>query len=378
MKLFRKILAILLLLAVPSVAEANAGTPLMWASMLHLVFGNLLIGIAEGALLAKVFGLSARRCIGLLIMANYLSAWLGGLFIGNAIAKVLPMGLHNAWPLLWLMVFMTYALTLLIEYPFVAIAFRGDSSWRQKSIRGSLIIQTLSYFFIFGWYWLASGTSLYTKTEVVAISSISLPEKVLVYFISVEDGDIYMGSLQDRQWKKIFDLNSSRQNDRLFARPSDKNVNSWDLVARLDTDDRQKPNLVTVAEQFSFNSPQRDDILTALPQDESSWFNFGPVSRLGEAQSSKWDFSSGFWPIEGLSGTEKISGERVWVSLETPFVAWVVRNVVHLPTDKVLLQLGDDQICIYDPEKKQIALVAQGRGPIAVLQNNHSIKVINL
>jgi hypothetical protein len=47
-------------------------------------------------------------------------------------------------------------------------------------------------------------------------------------------------------------------------------------------------------------------------------------------------------------------------------VAWAVRNAVHLPGDTVLLQLGDNQICLYDPEKKQIALVARGRGPIAV------------
>ena len=46
---------------------------------------------------------------------------------------------------------------------------------------------------------------------------------------------------------------------------------------------------------------------------------------------------------------------------------WIVRLVTHLPTDQVLFQLGGDQICLYDPEKKQVALVARGRGPIAVI-----------
>jgi hypothetical protein len=35
---------------------------------------------------------------------------------------------------------------------------------------------------------------------------------------------------------------------------------------------------------------------------------------------------------------------------------------------KVLLQLGFTQICVYDPKKEQIALLARGRGPIAVIE----------
>ena len=33
---------------VPQIASANAGTPLMWAGLLHLVVGNALIGFGEG------------------------------------------------------------------------------------------------------------------------------------------------------------------------------------------------------------------------------------------------------------------------------------------------------------------------------------------
>jgi hypothetical protein len=49
---------------------------------------------------------------------------------------------------------------------------------------------------------------------------------------------------------------------------------------------------------------------------------------------------------------------------------WYVRNATHLPTDKILLQLAKDQICIYDPEKEQIAFLAKGRGPIAVMEKD--------
>ena len=49
-----------LLVSVPLTARADAGTPLMWAGMLHLVFGNAIIGIFEGLILAWLFKLSKK------------------------------------------------------------------------------------------------------------------------------------------------------------------------------------------------------------------------------------------------------------------------------------------------------------------------------
>jgi hypothetical protein len=81
---------------IPQVASANAGTPLMWAGMLHLTLGNALIGIGEGLLIARVFQLPKRRCIGWMIAANYLSAWVGGIGL-NMIASQMDWNLYNAW-----------------------------------------------------------------------------------------------------------------------------------------------------------------------------------------------------------------------------------------------------------------------------------------
>ncbi len=62
----------------PAVAVANAGTPLMWARGIHLFIGNLAIGIGEGCLPAILFRKRAAPCIGVMIAANYFSAWIGG------------------------------------------------------------------------------------------------------------------------------------------------------------------------------------------------------------------------------------------------------------------------------------------------------------
>lgn len=361
------------IVALPSAALANAGTPLMWAGMLHLVFGNLLIGLLEGYLLAKIFGLHKGKSIGILILANYFSAWVGGLFLRGAIVRALPLDLYNAWFFFWAMVVLTYLMTLVLEFPFVALAFRRNPQWLRKSIRGSLVIQTVSYLLLFGWYWLASGTSLYTRMEIVQLSAMSLPEKVLMYFIAADDGNVYRMRLPTAERHKVFDLASTDANDRLFVRASSENSNRWDLVARLVAEDRRNPKLITIEGAFAAEAaPSWRSAHTDPPQEEDSWFNFGQSARLDTAKNSQWEFWSGFWPIEGLRGTQTNTGEQVHFSFETPFGAWNVRNATLLPSDKVLFQMGQDQICIFDPTAKRVALVTKGRGPVAVMEDDRS------
>ena len=62
-----------------------------------------------------------------------------------------------------------------------------------------------------------------------------------------------------------------------------------------------------------------------------------------------------------------MTSESVRFSYETPFGAWTVRNAVHLPYDKVLFQLGDDQICAFDPVRRRVGLLWRGRGPVPVI-----------
>ncbi len=358
----KKISAILLicLCGMPTVALANAGTPLMWASMIHLVIGNAFIGILEGTLLAKIFSLKKVKTVGIIILANYFSAWLGGLFLGQAIVKHLPIDLNNAWFYFWLMVFITYCITLLLEFPFVVFCLRGDSKWLSKSLWGSLAIQSVSYTIIFGWYWAASGVSLFTQAQVVAPLSISLPRDVDLYFISSTDGNVYRMLINSSTQEKVFELHSVDHNDRLLFRPDSEK--RWVLDARLSTSDPKIPKIVKIADF----APQNPTYISS--GSEGTWSIFGQVPKLGNANASAWEFKAGFWPIEGLHGTKKSTAEKVHISFETPFVAWNVRNAVHLPTDKVLFQLGDDQICVYDPLKKQVALLARGRGPIVLLK----------
>ena len=364
-----QLLVLVSLVALPQQAAANAGTPLMWAGIIHLVIGNALIGLLEGVLLGRLFHVPRTKAIVAMIAANYASAWFGGLFIRGAMVKALPMDPTNGWFWFWVMVVVTFGLTLILEWPFVAWGFRGVQHWLTRSVRASLVIQSSSYVLLFAWYWMASGTSLYTKMHVVASEDLSLPESVLVYFIAPSDGNVYRRDLMGGDERRICELYSKDDNDRLFVRPSATDPNHWDLVARLETGDHRNPRFVAVLTNLDVEAaPDWRSTHTDPPDYEGTWFSFGKVQALGMATNSQWEFWAGFWPVEGLRASRKETGDRLRFSYETPFGAWTVRNAVHLPTDKVLFQLGDDQICGFDPAERRVALLWHGRGPVPMIE----------
>ncbi len=349
---------------------ANGITPLMFATALHLVFGNALIGLGEGLLLAWLFSLPKGKSISVMILANYASAWLCGLFFGNAIVDdALPMNLNNVRMWFWVMVAATYCMTLLLEWPFIAWCFRGTRDWFRRSVRASLVVQSVSYILLFGWYWMVSDTSLYSRMNVVASADLSLPESVLVYFISPADGDVYKRQLTGGSEQKIFELHSTNRYDRLFIRQSRVDSNRWDLVARFETKVRSAPHFVDVLTNMMVEAaPDWYTIHADSPQEEGKWTSPGRIQSLGSATNSHWEFGVGGGPLEYLRVWNKTTGESVHFSYETPFDAWRVWNAVHLPTDKVLFQLGWDQICAFDPVRRRVGLLWKGRSPVPVIE----------
>jgi hypothetical protein len=361
----------LALVAVPSSALADAGTPLMWVGALHLAMGNLIIGAAEGLILAKLFSLKKLKCVWLLIPANYFSAWVGYFFLEPPLFRFLHMDLNNGWTWFWVLVFVTYLMTLVLEWPFVALCFRGSPGWLKRSLKGNFVVQTISYVVLFGWYWAASGTSLYTQMRVVSPKEISLPESVVLYFIAESDGNISARLLASGESREIFNLRSTNKEDRLFVRPSRGRSNYFDLVARLESGAYHDTHLVEIERGFAKQAVLDWHATLDPPQNEGTWFNFGPVPRLGAAAKSDWNFETDFWPIEGFFGENKAKGARIHFSFETPFGAWAARNATQLPGDKVVFQLGENQICVMDPNAKTIALLVHGRGPVAAIPDDN-------
>ncbi len=341
----------------------------MWAGMLHLAIGNALIGILEAVLIAWRFRVSRRKAAALMILANYFSAWLGGVFLNRRLLGSLDLDLNNGWRWFWIMAVFTYLLTLLLEWPFVALCFRRVEHWFARSFQANVLAQSASYSLLFGWYWLASGTSLYTELHVTSPAALCLPQNVVVYYISNKDGSVYRRPLAASEPIKVCDAHSTNSDDRLFMRPSSNGAGTWDLVARLETSGSREPELLNVLTNLAVDAAlDARAANTSPPKFEGTSFNFGPASSLGGATNTQWEFWSGFWPIEGMVAENKTAGEKLHFCYETPFGAWTVRNAVHLPSDKVLFQLGDDQICALDPKSRAIALLWHGKGPVPVIE----------
>lgn len=361
----RRILLMLLVgvvTLIPQVASANAGTPLMWAGMLHLVFGNAFIGLGEGLLIALVFKRPKARCIGLMIAANYFSAWLGGWALVGGIAAKLDWNLYTAWRLFWAFVFLTYLMTVLLELPFIALCFWRQEKWFLRSFKASLLAQTASYVLLFGWYWGASGKSLYTHMNVVPPSEIRLPDNLQLYYISTQDGRVHQGS------QVLGSITSTNKNDRLLIRPIAGQTNQWELAVRLDARRDEDAIISTVLSPIESSATAAEPNEEHRPTGRDTWFNFGNVSVMGGQSNTNWEIRTGFWPIEGMRFKNNQTGESTHFSWETLFSQWNARNAILLPNDRVIFQLGQDQICIVELTTKKIALLARGRGPTAVLK----------
>ncbi|MEI8372197.1 MAG: hypothetical protein WCJ35_05085 [Planctomycetota bacterium] len=349
----------------PAVAYADAGTPLMWASTLHLLFGNAVIGVAEGLILAFLFRLKGASCVAIMIASNYFSAWVGGVFLISTITDSLSLDLYNAWRWLWCMVVVSYGITLVLEWPFIAICLRNTNGWFRKSIWGSLVVQSASYLVLFGWYWTASGKTLYTDLVIVQPSAMSLPKDAILYYMAENNDDVYVRDMGHDETRKICALTSSENSDRLFLNESRVTAGHWDLIVGLNP-------LVEQPDPNPSNRTVSADLMCSVAEAPlASLWPGGEVPRF-RADKSGWLFYFG-WMAGRLTGENTINGRNVLVSLDTPFVRWPVYCPTQLPSGQVIFQLGRNQICILDPDERKIAMLAKGRWPVITIVGGERI-----
>ncbi len=360
MKKSKLITLVIILTAFPSTVFANAATPLMLVSFFHLFIGNAIIGIIEGLILSKIFKLKKVKSILLLISANYFSAWIGYFLLDGFYHNIFFLNLYNAYFYYWKMVFIAYIATLIFEWPFIFLCFSKFKSNFKKSIYGTLLIQTISYFLLFGGYWIICPPTLYSEMNIVPASEISLPKNVTLYFINNEDGDIYSMNFSTNKTTHIFSLSSEGMRDRLGVQPSATNSNKWDLFVRTKFSRYAAPNNILKILELS-------SIIAPFQKNKS--FRSNNKAILGSATNSNWKcYSFGRMAMYSpLILENKKLNQQIFLSFETLFGYWKFLNVIHLPENKIIFQLGDYQICILDINNKKIALLEYGRGPIAVI-----------
>ena len=351
--LTKLVIVLMVVLLFPLVARADSGTPLVWAGLLHLFIGNAFIGLLEGFLLVKLFKASSSKCLLIMVGANYFSSWVGGFFI-QFVSFQIPWNLYNGWSWFWILVVLTYLLTLVLEWPFVFLCFRRTPGALERSLQGDVVVNTISYIILFGWYWLASDAGLYRQMHIVQPSHMTMPNAV-VYYIASTNGQVNALDLQTQSTVKFLKLDQPVGSLRLVIRPAEFNPANWDVVEEYAyTNILIASNLALVASE-----DWRD------PNLSHRWYR---VHQIGMAAESKWTFETGSEPGEGLTGRNAETGKHFDLSMDAPFLVWTIHNGSHLPGDNVIFQLGDDQICLLQTSTKEISLLCRGWSPAVFLK----------
>ena len=409
----------------PAVAHANIGPGSDPRFEFHLLFLTWIIGIGEGLLLCALLRAwkfrSWKFCkhrIYIMIAANIASALLGMLFIRSRYAAQImdDITIENLIPVFWTMVYVTFVLTMIIEFPFFLAALYGRKWLVPKAVTATLFLHCISYSWLFFFHYGGEESmNMVTELQVVPASAFEMKEDYDLYYISPDGKNVLRSDLAGNDKEVIATLDMDGIPDRLCACPrkvteeiqegtgnkKHKSVqricweSGFDLYVLMNINGKYETKLLL--EHFSPHSAIRlFDGEYRGGWDFETGDDFGDFRSFGDAE--KWEFDSDSWGWLNVSGIKQ--GYRPYTSKQCKegslfaqqieqsrcahyeilpfFVQWPVRNGTHVLGDYAVFLLGKDQICILDPEKKRIALIARGFGPVVAkppLDNVESLPV---
>ena len=339
----------------PAVAYADLTTLGLSQNIPDLLINNFVIGIVEGIIIAVLFKQRWKCCIGLMILANWFSAAAGEFLFVSPMLKSVDIDLYNVWQWISVMVVVGYLTTLVLEWPFVAFCFRGSGGWFRRSLWATLISQTASTLLVIGLYYFWTDTSLYRELVVVPPSEISLPKNAVVYYIAKTDGNVYSLGSSSREPTKVCKLKDSGDRASLFVRESGGQPGHWDIVVGTD---RQGSTPRTVREGLLCEAVKPFQPGGGQP-------GRGDIPRIGDANRAGWKFS---YDMLGLRGENIKDGRMLrFHYFSAPFVLWGIWHPTQLPNGQVIFQLGNQQICLLDPDSRKIAVIAKGYCPVLTI-----------
>lgn len=333
---------------------ADAGTPLMWASILYLVFGNLIIGICEGILIGWVFRRNQLFCALVMIPANYFSAWVGAFGLDWLTTIQISPSLYVALPLIILMIFVSYLLSIVLEWPFIMVLFRGQQEWLWRSFKASVLAQTASYAVITPFFFLASPISILTATNIDSHLTQWVDPVARLYFIDTADQEPYSCKLDGTDLQRLSEEKFPGMADRLFVKETPDH--QWDLYGLRCKDQDQKGARILIRSAFAKRA-------ATFPDQDPDQSGIGEATDFRPEDQQAMRVFSGCWSADGLELNNQKTNERSHFALETPFLNWPVRFATVLPHDQVIFQLGD-QIAILEIKTSKLGMIVRGKGPI--------------
>lgn len=159
----RTFLMIILSFLLPSAAYANAGTGFFFPGLVHVLIGNLIIGLIETFFIQKVFKVTVAY--GIIILANYISSIIGYILAIAAFSDIDLLSL-SALPISLALMFVASAV---IEWPFFSRAVnQGRFDFSTSSLRYSIYAQCASYILLVPYHFLLFDTGRLPSFVLVA------------------------------------------------------------------------------------------------------------------------------------------------------------------------------------------------------------------
>jgi len=345
-----------LIIMVPCQAYANMGTPLMWAGALHLLIGNAIIGFIEGEIIAIAFKTKKLWSILVMIVANYISMWTGAFILNGLTDKLQSMvTIYNITVIFCALIAISFLITFIIEWPFCLFLFRRKEKRIKRSLLANLITQSISYILLIAFYALPSGASLITDVKIDKTLSFATTQKMWVYYISPNDGDVYRIRPNGSANEKVMIEDIIDKLAKLFIRPSADAPYSDLCVLQRSTD-------YVLIKHFT-----AEPMTLYYSEKDKQPFWFGLIDLRPQDQRD-WEVSVGFWAAEGLSVKNKVNGKEFNLAMETPFVNLSIKNITILPGNQLVLQINYNQIALLDLNTKELGLITLGRGPLVIME----------
>ncbi|MDX9911870.1 MAG: hypothetical protein RBS39_08570 [Phycisphaerales bacterium] len=362
-------LAAMLLLVSP--AHANVGTPLIWSGILHLTVGNLFLGIAEGVALALLARVRMVRSCLWMILANYVSAWLG-LFmlrpLHAAIAEVFGgASINTEKQVLLLMLVAAWLGSILVEMPFAWLAARRSACGAMRLVVSMVVVQSASYLALYAYYRTASSLTLLTETAIdPSLSFVPRRDDAWYYYMRADRSAIERVRLDGSHREHVAPLPATGHYARLVGRsPSagDRSVTLQLLV--IDPDEHVVAEFATGIEGRAVPARLPEEL--SMWQDLwSEWPAFHEDPSIDHGVDRERDIEI---PIELVVRHPE---GQLGLALSTPFASWYMDNTIITRDGLVIFDLGQDQVAILEPRTARVGMLARGMGGVLVIEDGAS------
>jgi hypothetical protein len=366
-------LAPLAVLTLSTPAMANYLTSMMLVSSCQIYFGNILIGILEGLVIARLYDLPGKRSIGWMIGANYASMVAGMITVSFLVLfveeAILGDDAFAHTPLLLaIMAVASFIITLLIEWPFCYRILAGQPDRFRKSIRADLVAQVISYALLIpGWLGIGSY-GLATQVRVDPSVVTQCRDDATLYFVAQGCDRVCKCRLNGTHIEEVARFSPISNSSWLLlmrAAPTEP----WQLRLRdskdptvLVRDVHGSPIIEAALEDHDDNDPAGEARI------ERYFASYSPID-YRPADQRAWKVHLTY-PREITASNER-TGEKFNVAMDAPFLGWRPQYGTLLPGDYFVFEMGA-RILLLDLNTRRLGMITRGHNPIVVPHSNPS------